>query len=182
MESTDFLIVGAGIVGLAVAQELGQRHPSASILVLEKESRVGCHASGRNSGVLHSGIYYSPGTLKARFCFNDISPLTGLRSDCGYEHVFSESIRRFTEPGDAVLAISRSGRSPTLLNAVKTARLMKTRVFSFACLSVEYFLRGIHEKFVRGLRTLTRVISSHVILMFFATGFILSIFPRHGSC
>lgn len=68
MESADFLIVGAGIVGLAVAQELGQRHPSASILVLEKESRVGCHASGRNSGVLHSGIYYSPGTLKAKFC------------------------------------------------------------------------------------------------------------------
>jgi L-2-hydroxyglutarate oxidase len=68
MESSDFLIVGAGIVGLAVANELRQRHPNASIIVLEKESKVGSHASGRNSGVLHSGIYYSPGTFKAKFC------------------------------------------------------------------------------------------------------------------
>lgn len=68
METTDFLIVGAGIVGLSVARELRRRHPKARIAVLEKEPEPGLHASGRNSGVLHSGIYYTPGTLKARFC------------------------------------------------------------------------------------------------------------------
>lgn len=64
----DFLIVGAGIVGLTVARELKRRHPLASIVVLEKESDVGKHASGRNSGVMHSGVYYGSSTLKAKVC------------------------------------------------------------------------------------------------------------------
>lgn len=62
----DFIVVGAGIVGLAVARELHARHPHESICVLEKEPDTGKHASGRNSGVLHSGIYYAPGSLKAQ--------------------------------------------------------------------------------------------------------------------
>lgn len=66
--SCDFLIVGAGIVGLTVAFELKKRHKSSKIIVLEKESKVGVHASGRNSGVLHSGIFYGSDTLKARVC------------------------------------------------------------------------------------------------------------------
>jgi L-2-hydroxyglutarate oxidase LhgO len=64
----DFLIVGAGIMGLAIAHELRKRHPASSIALLEKESALGKHASGRNSGVLHSGIYYSAGSLKAKLC------------------------------------------------------------------------------------------------------------------
>lgn len=66
--STDYLIVGGGIVGLTVARELRKRHPAASITVLEKEAELGKHASGRNSGVLHSGIYYDSSTLKAKVC------------------------------------------------------------------------------------------------------------------
>ncbi|SCY21320.1 L-2-hydroxyglutarate oxidase LhgO [Nitrosospira sp. Nl5] len=66
--SYDYLIVGAGIVGLTVAHELKTRFPSARIGVLDKEASAGMHASGRNSGVLHSGIYYSSDTLKARVC------------------------------------------------------------------------------------------------------------------
>jgi L-2-hydroxyglutarate oxidase LhgO len=66
--SFDFAIVGAGIVGLAVAFELKKRYPDANIVVLEKEPVLGKHASGRNSGVLHSGIYYGPDTLKAKVC------------------------------------------------------------------------------------------------------------------
>lgn len=62
----DFVVVGAGIVGLAIARELRARYPGETICVFEKESDVGKHASGRNSGVLHSGIYYKPGSLKAR--------------------------------------------------------------------------------------------------------------------
>jgi L-2-hydroxyglutarate oxidase len=66
--SYDYLIVGAGIVGLTVAHELKIRYPSAKIGVLDKEANSGLHASGRNSGVLHSGIYYSSDTLKAKVC------------------------------------------------------------------------------------------------------------------
>lgn len=66
----DFLIVGGGIVGLATAWQLAQRYPDARIGLLEKESQVALHQSGRNSGVLHSGIYYKPGSLKATTCRN----------------------------------------------------------------------------------------------------------------
>ncbi len=67
-ESADYLVVGGGIVGLTLARELRKRHPAASIVLLEKEAELGKHASGRNSGVLHSGIYYDSTTLKAKVC------------------------------------------------------------------------------------------------------------------
>lgn len=63
-----FGIVGGGIVGLAVARELLLRRPGARVLVLEKEDRVGAHQTGHNSGVVHAGIYYRPGSLKAQLC------------------------------------------------------------------------------------------------------------------
>ncbi len=66
--SSDFLIVGAGIVGLTVAKELLSRYPKSSISILEKENDIGKHASGRNSGVMHSGVYYGSTTLKAKVC------------------------------------------------------------------------------------------------------------------
>lgn len=66
--TADYLIIGAGIVGLTIALELKRRNPGASVLVLEKEPEPGRHSSGRNSGVLHSGIYYPPGSLKAQVC------------------------------------------------------------------------------------------------------------------
>ena len=65
---TDYLIIGAGVIGLTIALELHRRFPAASITVLEKEPAAGQHASGRNSGVLHAGFYYSADSLKARFC------------------------------------------------------------------------------------------------------------------
>jgi len=64
----DFAILGGGGVGLATAMAVGQRYPDASILVLEKESDWAHHQTGNNSGVIHSGIYYKPGSFKARFC------------------------------------------------------------------------------------------------------------------
>jgi L-2-hydroxyglutarate oxidase LhgO len=67
-KSFDFVIAGAGIMGLAIARELHKRFPASSIAIFEKESGLGTHASGRNSGVLHSGIYYTAGSLKARLC------------------------------------------------------------------------------------------------------------------
>jgi L-2-hydroxyglutarate oxidase len=64
----DYLIIGGGIVGLSTAWQLQQRKPDRSILLLEKEGELAAHQSGRNSGVLHAGIYYTPGSLKAQFC------------------------------------------------------------------------------------------------------------------
>ncbi len=64
----DLAIVGGGIVGLAVARELTRRHPELSLVVLEREGRVGAHQTGHNSGVVHAGIYYAPGSLKAQLC------------------------------------------------------------------------------------------------------------------
>ncbi len=66
-KSCDFLVVGAGIVGLAITNELLLRG-CKNILVLEKEKSLGAHSSGRNSGVLHAGIYYAPDSLKAKYC------------------------------------------------------------------------------------------------------------------
>lgn len=64
----DFAIVGGGIVGLSTGMSLVQRYPNARIVVLEKESRWAFHQTGNNSGVIHSGIYYKPGSFKAKFC------------------------------------------------------------------------------------------------------------------
>ncbi|XP_051252006.1 L-2-hydroxyglutarate dehydrogenase, mitochondrial [Dicentrarchus labrax] len=64
----DVAVVGGGIVGLATARELLLRHPSLSFILLEKEKELAVHQSGHNSGVIHSGIYYTPGSLKARLC------------------------------------------------------------------------------------------------------------------
>ncbi|AKG23280.1 L-2-hydroxyglutarate oxidase [Calothrix sp. 336/3] len=64
----DFAIIGGGIVGLSTAMAIGERYPDAKILVLEKESRWAFHQTGNNSGVIHSGVYYKPGSFKAKFC------------------------------------------------------------------------------------------------------------------
>ena len=67
MRNYDFLILGGGIVGLTIARELS-RNKLGSVCLIDKEPKLGLHASGRNSGVLHAGIYYSPDSLKAKVC------------------------------------------------------------------------------------------------------------------
>ncbi|MGR5144979.1 L-2-hydroxyglutarate oxidase [Photobacterium alginatilyticum] len=64
----DYIIIGGGIVGVSTAWQLQQRHPDKSILLIEKESGLSCHQTGHNSGVIHAGVYYPPGSLKAEFC------------------------------------------------------------------------------------------------------------------
>jgi (S)-2-hydroxyglutarate dehydrogenase len=64
----DLAVVGAGIVGLAVAREFARRRPGARLIVIDRQACVGYHQTGHNSGVIHSGVYYKPGSLKARLC------------------------------------------------------------------------------------------------------------------
>jgi len=64
----DFIIIGGGILGMSTAMQLQQRYPDKRILLLEKESGPAQHQTGHNSGVIHAGVYYTPGSLKARFC------------------------------------------------------------------------------------------------------------------
>ena len=80
--SSDYLIIGAGIIGLSIAKTLQERFPTKTITIIEKESAVGLHASGRNSGVLHAGFYYTSDSLKARFTRDGNSR---LRAFC-HEH------------------------------------------------------------------------------------------------
>lgn len=63
-QHVDYIVVGAGIVGLTVALELRNRNQKSSIVVLEREKEIGLHASGRNSGIMHSGVYYGTTSLK----------------------------------------------------------------------------------------------------------------------
>jgi L-2-hydroxyglutarate oxidase len=79
VSTADFVIVGGGIVGLATALRLQSLHPGAKVLILEKEAAVAQHQSGRNSGVIHAGVYYAPGSLKARFCREGV---TATRAYC----------------------------------------------------------------------------------------------------
>lgn len=73
--TADVAVVGAGIVGLAVARALSRRHPGLRIVVLDKEGAIAQHQTGRNSGVIHSGVYYTPGSLKARLCVQGAAAL-----------------------------------------------------------------------------------------------------------
>ncbi|MGH2919558.1 MAG: FAD-dependent oxidoreductase, partial [Solirubrobacteraceae bacterium] len=67
-ERYETIVVGAGILGLAVAREVLARRPAERVLVVERESRPAAHQTGHNSGVIHAGLYYKPGSTKARLC------------------------------------------------------------------------------------------------------------------
>ena len=82
---SDFVVIGAGILGLAVARELLARHPDASLCVLEREDRLAAHQTSHSSGVIHAGIYYAPGSLKARLCVEGASLLYAYCGDRGIE-------------------------------------------------------------------------------------------------
>ena len=102
-------IVGGGIVGLAIGRELAIRHPGARIVVFEKENQLARHQTGHNSGVVHAGIYYRPGSLKAELC---TSGRAMLKEYCA-EHNLP-----YAECGKLVVAVEQTelGR----LNALET--------------------------------------------------------------
>ncbi|HMO06588.1 MAG TPA: L-2-hydroxyglutarate oxidase [Paracoccaceae bacterium] len=84
--TADLVVVGGGIVGLATALELQRRQPGAVILLLEKEARTATHQTGRNSGVIHAGVYYAPGSLKARFCREGAAATRAFCDEHGLPH------------------------------------------------------------------------------------------------
>jgi len=79
----DLLIIGGGIIGLATAMEATRRFPRRKVLVVEKEDRVAAHQTGHNSGVLHSGLYYKPGSLKAKTCVEGAAAMVAFCREHG---------------------------------------------------------------------------------------------------
>jgi (S)-2-hydroxyglutarate dehydrogenase len=96
----DLIIVGGGIVGLATAYKLTLLHPNKTILVLEKESEVAMHQTARNSGVIHSGIYYKPGSYKARNCVEGRRELVKFAKDYNIPHDICGKIIVATEQSE----------------------------------------------------------------------------------
>ena len=102
MTQSDVTIVGGGIVGLATAYELGRLRPDLSIMIFEKEEKLGMHQSGHNSGVIHSGIYYRPGSLKAENCREGKRLL---------ERFCNEEKIPFERCGKVIVAVDKAERS-----------------------------------------------------------------------
>ncbi|MQG21072.1 MAG: L-2-hydroxyglutarate oxidase [SAR202 cluster bacterium] len=84
-KSYDVAVVGGGIVGLAIARELSQRFPKMVVGLVEKESEIGQHQTGHNSGVIHSGLYYQPGSFKAQFCVDGAERMKQYCTEHGIE-------------------------------------------------------------------------------------------------
>src|SRR5579864_2095414 len=80
------IVIGGGIVGLAIAREITRRFPRTKLLLLEKESHIAQHQSGHNSGVIHSGVYYQPGSLKARLCVTGAAAMVDFCREHGIPH------------------------------------------------------------------------------------------------
>ncbi len=96
----DFAVIGGGIVGLSSARSLLESYPGAGVLVLEKESAWARHQTGHNSGVIHSGIYYKPGSLKARFCKEGAQRLVEFCQEHAIAYEICGKVIVATEPGE----------------------------------------------------------------------------------
>ena len=82
----DLVIVGGGIVGAATLYKMQLRNPDLKIALVEKEDHLAAHQTGHNSGVIHSGLYYKPGSLKARNCVQGRHELVAFAKEYGVDH------------------------------------------------------------------------------------------------
>ena len=110
--SVDVAVIGAGLLGLATARALLERRPDLRLLVLEKEAVIAAHQSGHNSGVIHTGIYYAPGSLKARLCREGRALLEAYLEEKGIP---------FSRPGKLVVAVTED-ELPRLATLEERAR------------------------------------------------------------
>ena len=111
MIKTDILIVGGGIIGLSIARELNNRHPDSKITLIEKEATAACHASGRNSGVLHAGFYYTPDSLKSRFTVEGNKLLTDycLKNNLSINRCGKVVVAKDEKERDGIFELKRRG-------------------------------------------------------------------------
>jgi (S)-2-hydroxyglutarate dehydrogenase len=96
----DVAVIGAGIVGLAVGLQIVRRNPFLKVIVLDKENEIASHQTGHNSGVIHSGLYYKPGSLKARLCVEGSAAMVQFCEEHGIPHEICGKIIVATEEGE----------------------------------------------------------------------------------
>lgn len=130
-------VVGAGIVGLAIARRLAQVNPDAKLTVLDKERRIGAHQTGHNSGVAHAGVYYAPGSLKATLCRRGIERLKDFCVERGiaYDECGKLIVARNTEEVPRLDEIERRARA----NGVPELR----RLGIVEMIEIEPHVRGV---------------------------------------
>ncbi|NER92296.1 MAG: L-2-hydroxyglutarate oxidase [Symploca sp. SIO1B1] len=122
----DFAIIGGGIIGLSTALALGKNYPSASIVVLEKESKWAFHQTGNNSGVIHSGIYYKPGSFKAKFCRDGCQSMVEFCREHGINHEVCGKVIVATKEEELPLLENLYQRG--LANGIKIAQISAEEV------------------------------------------------------
>lgn len=127
MENTEYdvIIVGGGIVGLASAYKINLKYPSKKILVLEKEKEVAAHQTGHNSGVIHSGLYYKPGSYKAKNCVDGRRELVAFAKEHKIQHDICGKIVVATE--EAELAHMNRVYNNGMANGVEGLEKIDTR-------------------------------------------------------
>ncbi|UGQ14946.1 L-2-hydroxyglutarate oxidase [Yinghuangia sp. ASG 101] len=109
----DVIVIGGGIVGLSTAYALTERSPGTTVAVCEKETSWAAHQTGRNSGVIHSGLYYTPGSLKARFAVEGARRMVAFCAEHGIEHEVTGKLVVATDPSelDRLKELSRRGEA-----------------------------------------------------------------------
>src|SRR5690606_11119413 len=123
--SFDIIVIGGGCVGLATAYKINTRHPHLKIAVLEKENRVSAHQTGRNSGVIHSGIYYKPGSYKAKNCVEGRRELVAFAKEYGIKHDICGKVIVATQQDE--LAHMNKVYQNGIANGVEDIRLITTQ-------------------------------------------------------
>jgi (S)-2-hydroxyglutarate dehydrogenase len=125
----DFAIIGGGIVGLSTGMALGKTYPNAKILVLEKESQWAFHQTGNNSGVIHSGIYYKPGSFKAKFCRDGCQSMVEFCQEHGIDYEVCGKVIVATDESELPRLESLYQRG--LDNGIKVKRITPEEVKEF---------------------------------------------------
>jgi L-2-hydroxyglutarate oxidase LhgO len=135
--SFDIIVIGGGCVGLATAYKINARHPHLKIAVLEKENRVSAHQTGRNSGVIHSGIYYKPGSYKAKNCVEGRRELVAFAKQYGIKHDICGKVIVATQQDE--LAHMNKVYQNGIANGVEDIRLITTQEIK----DIEPYCEGI---------------------------------------
>jgi L-2-hydroxyglutarate oxidase len=176
----DLAIIGGGIIGLATARALLERYPSLHLVLCEKEAELGTHQTGHNSGVIHSGIYYKPGSFKARLCVEGVRLMTdfcdthGIKYDrCGKVIVATSDdelprLKTLHErgvangvPGVAMIDAARVREIEPHVNAVAGIHSPNTAIVDYsevtAALGRELVSRGVTIEYNFPVSAITRV-------------------------